>query len=55
VDFPDLRRPDELPLGVVLLDDVPLGDLARADPLAGDGVAVSEWEEEQKTRHAERR
>ena len=41
----NLRRPDDLPLDVTRRDLLPLGDVARADPLPCARVAVTEGEE----------
>jgi len=45
IDVADLRRTDDLPLGVTRRDLVPLGNVARLDPLACQSIAVAEGEE----------
>src|SRR6187397_1585217 len=42
IDVADLRRTDDLPLGVTRRDLVPLGNVARLDPLACQSIAVAE-------------
>jgi hypothetical protein len=41
IDIADLGRPDDLPFGVGIRDLFSRGDVARAHPLAGDGVGVA--------------
>jgi len=46
IDVPNLRRSDDFPLGIARGDDLALGDVARANPLAGYWTPEAEGEQE---------
>ena len=46
VDVPNLRRSDDFPLGIARGDDLALGDVAHANPLAGYWTPEAEREQE---------